>query len=57
MKDTHVKSRCKARTKAGEPCSAAPREGGLCYLHANPNKATELGRAGSEKPPCVCRRC
>jgi hypothetical protein len=37
---------CKARTKAGKPCRAAATEGGLCFFHANPNKAAELGRIG-----------
>jgi len=40
------KSRCKARTKAGKPCQAAATTGGLCFFHANPNKASELGRIG-----------
>lgn len=39
-------SRCKARAKSGKPCQAAPTAGGLCYFHANPNKASELGRKG-----------
>jgi hypothetical protein len=41
--------RCKARTKAGKPCRAAATEGGLCFLHANPNKAAELGRMGGRR--------
>jgi hypothetical protein len=40
------KSRCKARTRAGKPCQAAATVGGLCFFHANPNKASELGRIG-----------
>jgi general stress protein YciG len=46
------KSRCKARTKAGKPCQAAATTGGLCFFHANPNKASELGRIGgrSKRP-------
>jgi hypothetical protein len=39
-------NRCKGRTKAGKPCDAAATEGGLCFFHANPNKASELGRIG-----------
>jgi len=39
-------SRCKARTKNGKPCRAAATTGGLCFFHANPNKASELGRIG-----------
>jgi hypothetical protein len=38
--------RCKSLTKSGRPCQAAATEGGLCYFHANPNKASELGRIG-----------
>ena len=34
---------------AGRPCRAFATEGGLCYLHANPNKAAELGRKGGRK--------
>ena len=49
MQAKHIKNRCKAHTKAGEACRAAPTEGGLCYLHANPNKAAELGRMGGRK--------
>jgi hypothetical protein len=41
-----MKSRCKTRTKAGKPCGAAATNGGLCFFHANPNKASELGRIG-----------
>lgn len=40
------KSRCKGRTKSGKPCRAAATGGGLCFFHANPNKASELGRIG-----------
>jgi hypothetical protein len=46
MVTTQSESRCKARTKAGRPCRAAATEGGLCFFHANPNKASELGRKG-----------
>jgi len=42
-------SRCKAKTKRGEPCRAAATEGGLCFFHANPNKAAELGRIGGRE--------
>jgi|SRR5215469_608836 len=41
--------RCKARTKAGKPCEAAPTAGGLCFFHGNPNKAVELGRKGGRR--------
>jgi hypothetical protein len=39
-------ARCKAQTKSGNPCCAAATAGGLCFFHANPNKAAELGRIG-----------
>jgi hypothetical protein len=38
--------RCKARAKSGKRCRAAATKGGLCFFHANPNKASELGRIG-----------
>ncbi len=37
---------CKALMKKGKPCRAAATAGGLCFFHANPNKATELGPLG-----------
>jgi hypothetical protein len=37
---------CKARAKSGKPCRAAATAGGLCFFHANPNNASELGRIG-----------
>jgi hypothetical protein len=37
---------CKAFTKSGNACRAAATPGGLCFFHANPNKAAELGRIG-----------
>jgi hypothetical protein len=42
-------NRCKANTKSGKPCRAAATAGGLCFFHANPNKAAELGRVGGRK--------
>ncbi len=43
------KSRCKAKTRAGKPCGAAATACGLCFFHANPDKARELGRSGGRK--------
>jgi hypothetical protein len=37
---------CKGIAKSGKPCRAAATAGGLCFFHANPNKAAELGRLG-----------
>jgi hypothetical protein len=42
-------SRCQGRTKGGKACRAAATAGGLCFFHANPNKAAELGRIGGSK--------
>jgi hypothetical protein len=42
-------SPCQALTKKGKPCRAAATEGGLCFFHANPNKAVELGRIGGKR--------
>ena len=46
MKNGLHKNGCRSRTKEGKPCHAAATEGGLCFFHANPNKASELGRIG-----------
>ena len=39
---------CKAKAKSGKPCQAAPTAGGLCFFHANPDKAAALGRIGGK---------
>jgi hypothetical protein len=44
-----VPNRCAGITNAGKPCRAAATEGGLCFFHANPKKASELGRIGGSK--------
>jgi hypothetical protein len=49
MTPKRPESRCQSRTKRGAPCRAAATPGGLCYFHANPNKAAELGRIGGRK--------
>src|SRR5215471_4493208 len=41
-----AKKRCKGVTRNGTACTAWAMEGGLCYFHANPDKASELGRNG-----------
>ena len=38
--------RCKGFAKSGKRCRAAATAGGLCFFHANPSKAAELGRIG-----------
>jgi hypothetical protein len=35
------------------PCRAAATEGGLCFFHANPDKASELGQIGGRKSHAV----
>jgi hypothetical protein len=42
-------SRCSALAKTGKPCRAAATAGGLCFFHANPKKASELGRIGGRR--------
>jgi len=49
MNGTENISHCQGHTKAGKPCRAAATDGGLCFFHANPNKASELGRIGGRK--------
>jgi hypothetical protein len=49
MKKPDHRNRCKGRTKQGKPCQAAATAGGLCFFHANPDKAAELGRVGGQK--------
>jgi hypothetical protein len=46
MSSRNEDTRCKGVNKRGEPCRAAATPGGLCFFHANPNKASELGRIG-----------
>ena len=46
MTSKNPDSRCKALAKSGKPCRAAATQGGLCFFHANPDKASELGRIG-----------
>src|SRR5215813_15323757 len=47
-----TRKRCKGITRSGAPCTAWAMEGGLCYFHANPDKARELGkRGGRAKSP------
>jgi hypothetical protein len=46
MTATNSNLRCQGQTKTGNPCRAAATSGGLCFFHANPNKASELGRIG-----------
>src|SRR6267378_1355604 len=49
MTSKNFDSRCQSQAKSGKRCRAAATEGGLCFFHANPNKAAELGRIGGRK--------
>ncbi len=49
MSPKNSSSRCKGQTKSGKPCRAAATAGGLCFFHANPAKASELGRIGGRR--------
>jgi len=40
---------CNSKTKAGQPCRAPAGSGGLCFFHANPDKARVLGQVGGSK--------
>jgi hypothetical protein len=40
---------CSVKTKAGKPCRAAAGLGGLCFFHANPDRAKSLGQIGGLK--------
>jgi hypothetical protein len=40
---------CKGKTTTGSPCRAPAGSDGLCFLHANPDKAKVLGQAGGRK--------
>jgi hypothetical protein len=41
--------RCQGKTAAGAPCRAPATAGGLCFFHANPEKARALGQVGGRK--------
>ena len=40
---------CSAKTKSGKPCGAAAGPSGLCFFHANPDRAKSLGQTGGLK--------
>jgi hypothetical protein len=42
-------SRCHGTNKQGQPCGGRAMECGYCYLHAHPEMAAELGRAGGKQ--------
>ncbi len=41
--------RCSGETKAGAPCRAPAGSQGMCFFHANPDKAQTLGQIGGRK--------
>jgi hypothetical protein len=41
--------KCKGTTKSGTPCQANAGPGGLCFFHANPDRAKTLGQIGGRK--------
>ena len=53
MTSKNFDSRCQSQAKSGKRCRAAATKGGLCFFHANPNKATELGRIGGRSKRLV----
>ena len=40
---------CVSKTKTGTTCRAPAGSGGLCYFHANPERARTLGQVGGRK--------
>jgi len=40
---------CNGKTKTGAACRAPAGSGGLCYLHADPDRAKTLGRIGGQQ--------
>ena len=44
---------CRARTKGGQPCKAPVSTNGLCAMHAEPKRASELGRKSGKARRCV----
>jgi hypothetical protein len=48
MSPKNFDQRCQSLAKSGKRCRAAATAGGLCFFHANPNKAAELGRLGGK---------
>ncbi len=40
---------CKGNTRTGASCRAPAGEGGLCFFHANPDRAKALGQVGGRK--------
>jgi hypothetical protein len=40
---------CSGKTKAGVPCRAPAGSQGMCFFHANPDKAHTLGQIGGRK--------
>ncbi len=43
-----TETRCRARTRLGEPCGARATPNGFCSIHSDPKRAAELGRLSGE---------
>lgn len=56
-----MSARCRAKTKSGEQCKAIAVKNGLCSLHADPERAAELGRKSGKARryvvPCEEPQC
>src|SRR5208337_601214 len=49
-RQTAANGKCRATTKAGRQCAAPVIRGGIyCALHADPERAAELGRKGGAR--------
>jgi len=46
------RTRCKAQTKTGVPCSAKATAGCFCSIHSEPGRAAELGRMSGKSRRC-----
>ncbi len=44
-----IKPKCRGTTKSGGRCRAYATANGLCFFHADPSQARELGRQGGLK--------
>jgi hypothetical protein len=40
---------CRGKSKSGAPCRAPANSDGLCFFHANPERARALGQVGGRK--------
>jgi hypothetical protein len=45
-------TRCKARTRVGDPCAARATSNGFCSIHSEPGRAAALGRMSGHARRC-----